>query len=522
MDQLISSFVSHIRVDKQIVPLLSKSTYARSFANAIRELVSNSYDADALTVRISINRSLTKIEIEDDGNGMTRKEFDHYCTIAGQKRDVQYSRKYRRRRIGHFGIGFLSVFPFCEFLQITTTVENSEEILTAKIPAKRYFESGSDQEVSQLPIEGSILKDAAARTKHFTRLSLLNPTNAISQYFTKRKTLDRKTIKRWDPIVRFKWELQEDLPIIYSSTSQIAKLIKYDEPIGITVFLNDEQLYRNEIGKEILNHGAVKDGSVEYQYMITTDHDTIVPVEARGVKIRVNNVGVGRRTDFELKISRGFSRLHWLSGEVLISKGLKDSLNISRDNFVHSPQVENFLESVRQKLREQAYYVEDIAEAEKAIGEISSGSHKRNVGPKGEALCESIAKLEKRGFKIVQVDHPNSEPKVSVDKRSKTVTISNVSALAQDEIVVAGRRFNLNYARWDYGDFPNPSCRFGADDMIELNLNYPLFESKQYGEIFKRVHVILLVMQKEYKSSNEMVSAILRDFLNEFKEFRKR
>jgi hypothetical protein len=519
MEQLISSFVTHLRVDKQIVPLLSKSTYSRSFASAIRELVSNAYDADALTVRISIDRSLTKIEIEDDGNGMTREEFDYYCTIAGQRRDVQYSRKYRRRRIGQFGIGFLSVFPFCEFLQVTTSVENSEEIVTAKIPAKRYFENGSDKDVSQLPIEGSILKDTAARTKHFTRLSLLNPTHAISQYFTRPKTRDRKTIKRWDPIGRFKWELQEDLPIAYKSTSQMARLLKYDEPIGITVFLNDEQLHRNEIGKEILSHGAVRAGNVEYQYAITTDYDAIVPVEARGIKIRMNNVGVGRRTDFELKRSRGFSRLHWLSGEVLISEGLKESLNINRDNFVYAPQVETFLESVSQTLREQAYYVEDIAEAEKRIREINLGSRKRSVGPREEALLEGINRLEKRGFKIVSEDLPSSRPMVSVDKRSKTVTISNVKALSQDEIFVAGSRYELRYAKWDYTKSSNPSCRFEGDQTIELNLNYPLFQSAQYGEIFKRVHVMLLVLQKKYESSGDLVTAMLRDFLNEFKEF---
>jgi hypothetical protein len=196
------TFVSHLRVDKQIVPLLSKSTYQKNFSNAIRELVSNAYDADALTVRITISPNFSKIEIEDDGNGMTREEFEHYCTIAGLKRDIKLSRKYNRKRIGQFGIGFLSVFPFCEFLEVTTTVENSEEVITAKIPARKYFEYKGDEDVGKIPINGSIVYNGALKSKQFTKIALVNPTSLVRQYFSNAKTKERKTTKKWDESLR--------------------------------------------------------------------------------------------------------------------------------------------------------------------------------------------------------------------------------------------------------------------------------------------------------------------------------
>ena len=142
---MAENYTEHLRVDPQIVSLLSKSTYQKSFPSAIRELVSNSYDADALSVKINFDATYSLIEILDDGNGMTFEEFKRYLRIAGKKQEGQFTRKYKRKRIGNFGVGFLSVFPFCDLLQIVTTTENSNDILTATIPAKDFFSNKSKE-----------------------------------------------------------------------------------------------------------------------------------------------------------------------------------------------------------------------------------------------------------------------------------------------------------------------------------------------------------------------------------------
>ena len=99
---MIKTFTTSLQVDTKIVGLMSKSTYQRSFASAIRELVSNAYDADALIVEIKLNKNLNEIEIVDDGNGMTYQEFEKYLTIAGTKSKTERTRKYKRKRIGQF------------------------------------------------------------------------------------------------------------------------------------------------------------------------------------------------------------------------------------------------------------------------------------------------------------------------------------------------------------------------------------------------------------------------------------
>ncbi len=64
--ELPSIWPKHITVDRRIVNVLSQSTYD-NFPNALKELVSNSYDADAKNVRISVDLKNETIVISDDG-----------------------------------------------------------------------------------------------------------------------------------------------------------------------------------------------------------------------------------------------------------------------------------------------------------------------------------------------------------------------------------------------------------------------------------------------------------------------
>ncbi len=75
----------HLAVDKRIISLLSASTY-ESFPRALRELVSNSYDADATQVDITLNQREKLLTVRDNGSGMTPDEFDFFLRIAGRQR----------------------------------------------------------------------------------------------------------------------------------------------------------------------------------------------------------------------------------------------------------------------------------------------------------------------------------------------------------------------------------------------------------------------------------------------------
>lgn len=85
----------------------------------LRELVNNGYDADATEVRINI--SADEASVEDNGSGMDMDGLRQYFNIGSSgKRDNPVSPKYKRLRIGEFGIGKFSVLSNCEYFEVFT------------------------------------------------------------------------------------------------------------------------------------------------------------------------------------------------------------------------------------------------------------------------------------------------------------------------------------------------------------------------------------------------------------------
>lgn len=518
---------THLKVDKKIISLLSKSTYTKSFSNAIRELVSNSYDADARTVNINIDKSLKNITIEDDGNGMTFDEFDHYCTIAGQKREIVNTRKYKRKRIGQFGIGFLSIFPFCESFEITSTVENSTNVLKAVIPAVDYFDNKDDIEIQDIKINVGISTNNALKSEHFTKIKLNNPTFHFKQYFTKEKSSKRDSIIVWDPFEKFKWELKDNLPIAYESNSIFFNTLKYEEPIELNVFLNNEQLFRNSPQNHILHQekGSIED--IKYQIVIATNYSSIKPQELRGIKIRINNVGLGERTDFGLKRDRGFSRLHWLNGEVMLYGQVKKYLNINRDNLLDEPVIKDLIDKLGEILKKYAYYIESVDTAAKRIkNALANTKTVSDVRSKNEIIKSNLKLLENRGFKIEEASEnvksiarkmKDIMNPIVIDKVKKTVTILNPEGYDKDEEIILNKKYELQYLN----NFKNETlpCKMIDGSTIAINEKYPLFQSRQYGYLFKKIHLFLLISQHNSSSVKEMYSKIIENFLEEFKNY---
>ena len=522
-------FIYHLKVDKKIVELLSKQTYQKSFSAAIRELVSNSYDADSLSVNISYDKSFSFIEIIDDGNGMTRSEFEKYLTIAGTKQDSPLSRKYKRKKIGQFGVGFLSIFPFCESLEIITSVENSSEILNALITTKDYFRENSTSRpkrenetlVDDIPIAATISINPSEKLDHYTRIRLLKPTHVVKQYFTKTHTNKRDSIIAFEPNERFKWELQEDLPIALPTKSKYFIQYKYPEPIGMNVSLNGKNLFRNDYADSVLDEGLVTIQGIKCKYIYSTPNKSVKPSEARGIKLRVNNVGIGPRVDFYLKRDRGFSRLHWITGEIFFSEEIKEHLNISRDGFLSHPITDEIFEFFAGKLRIAANDVETIDVAEKEIRKVTNSNKTQANIPRKEVISVNIKKLENKGFKIVETDNnKGTKSGIKIDRKEKTIYIPIEVHEEKETITILNKQYEIVYDKWNLNtNFP--ACRKVSNKVIAINQNYPLFRSRSAGNIFKRIHLLMLVASEKSKTSQQLFDTLNKELLKEFNDYIK-
>jgi HSP90 family molecular chaperone len=127
-------FRGEITVAARIIDLLSSGLY-ESPAACLKELINNSFDADARSVDVFVKPDANRIIIQDDGHGMNREEFErHFRRIAeSHKRDDDDTTASGRPKIGKIGIGVIAANELCERLEIFSTKADSSDLLHVTI-----------------------------------------------------------------------------------------------------------------------------------------------------------------------------------------------------------------------------------------------------------------------------------------------------------------------------------------------------------------------------------------------------
>lgn len=545
-----------IRVDRQVVNLLSRATY-ESFPRVLRELVSNSYDADATGVSIDVNLSEHEIRITDDGNGMNPAQFAYFLTIAATLRAPHPSPRYHRERIGQFGVGFLAAFPFCDVLVVETTASGSSAVVTATIPCESYLAEREPsgplplEPVEEIAVPVVEVTDPRETKSHYTRILLRGLTPLALEYFEPQRSSAR-SIRSLPAMERLKWELQDSLVLDYPPNSPVAHSLGQD-PVGMEVYLNSERLYRSEPPGEILEThvtdghraGLVLDG-LRVRYAVTSPWEPIHPVELRGLRIRVNNVAVGDRESFGLAVQAGaLPRLYWLSGDIYIDKGGRENLALNREGFTNTPAVETLHEHFRTVLRRVEATLSSadtkLKELEAEVGiQVRGGGPrpKLQVGSKRDLIERRIADLKEEGFKVewlsVPARSPTKQPSrgptgkakwpdqteqpIQIDRTSRTIRIYEDHPKLADTLRISLGEFSLAYDRWPYRSSPTPACEFLPGNVVRVNEDYPLFSSRPYGRIFLRLAVTLTVLASENNQKRRLAREILLELVNEFSD----
>lgn len=117
-----------IKVHEKALAHLSKGLY-RSPASAIRELISNGWDAGATKVDIYTNApTFTGLTVHDNGSGMSEEQFRALMDGGignSTKRDPLYqvSAPFNRPVLGRLGIGLLGIAQICTRFQVVSRRE---------------------------------------------------------------------------------------------------------------------------------------------------------------------------------------------------------------------------------------------------------------------------------------------------------------------------------------------------------------------------------------------------------------
>ena len=130
-----------IKVSSKILGHISAGIY-RSPAGAIKELVSNAFDADATRVAITTNwPSFDIITCRDNGSGMTQKKFERIMTReigdsakrVGTDEDADDVTNQGRPIIGWLGIGMLGIAQICHQFKVISHHKESETAFSASV-----------------------------------------------------------------------------------------------------------------------------------------------------------------------------------------------------------------------------------------------------------------------------------------------------------------------------------------------------------------------------------------------------
>jgi hypothetical protein len=125
-----------IKVHEKAIAHLSRGLY-RSPASALRELVSNAWDANATTVTINTNYpNFYQLSVEDDGIGFNRSDFEHLMQGGignSQKRPSDLKLINVRPVIGRFGIGMLGIAQVCGAFIVTSKPKDGSEGFRARV-----------------------------------------------------------------------------------------------------------------------------------------------------------------------------------------------------------------------------------------------------------------------------------------------------------------------------------------------------------------------------------------------------
>ncbi|WOI47098.1 ATP-binding protein [Acidovorax sp. BLS4] len=141
-----------LRTDERVIARVTDGIY-RQPGSALRELISNAYDADATRVVINTDAPrFERISVEDDGHGMGPEALAHLLLhIGGSAKRSEAGPGLGvtaphdpmcspggRRLIGKIGIGLFSVSQLTHTFQIITKVKDDDHRTVATVALRQY------------------------------------------------------------------------------------------------------------------------------------------------------------------------------------------------------------------------------------------------------------------------------------------------------------------------------------------------------------------------------------------------
>lgn len=460
-----------IKVSEKALAHLSRGLY-RSPASALRELVSNAWDANATVVRITTNYpNFYQIAVEDNGDGFTEEDFVRLMESGGignsLKRPQTKALLYGRETIGRYGIGMLGIANICGSFRITSkTKEGKGFKATVRLydALKMKLDTGEVVHDNIVEVGTFLLEDFDPKK---ARVGTTIITDDVVPTFIKAfqdslKFDDFKEVPTtWPEAVddvishihslqqlgdywKLLWELSASTPIPYIGRDALpdrliakehAALLKHKFKLIVdgVELAKPVHLEGNEAGytvREITPTEKTVYGKklAFHGYLAVQDGKQLKPDELRGVLIRIKGVAVGYYDPsmLDYRFNEG-PRNRWLTGELFVTQGLEDALNIDRDSFNRfHPEFRSIQQYVHEILRKEIFpdvYVQ--------IKVRTTAKDKAREKVRTHNFLKAVQKStgSKISMRKVEVDQSDADVKIKERTGRTEIVISNPEKL---------------------------------------------------------------------------------------------
>jgi hypothetical protein len=368
-------FMGEIRVASRIVDFLSSGLY-ESPAACLKELINNSYDADAGKVEVMIKPEADQIVIVDDGFGLTREEFvRHFDRVSeSHKRDRRSTTPSGRPLIGRIGIGLIAANELCDAMEITSTKKGHGERMRVRInfDAMRQDPSGRERREGG---EGGIFKkgdfegwvEKAPKSHHYTRIFLQRVTDSARRMFigaprgaitagkeslyglspkSISERLARPGLRSWSEFDEYSQTMLEvglNVPVAYAPDwipsdvrGRVRDLEQEVEGAGFTVLYDGTEVRKPTVlrGPEghFLRRFELDGEHVSARGYFFAKRRVLHPQELNGLLIRIRRAAVAEYDRRWMGFSATQNPLFqdWVSAEVWADDRLEEALQIDR------------------------------------------------------------------------------------------------------------------------------------------------------------------------------------------------
>ena len=368
-----------INAAARIIGDISTGIY-RSPANALKELVSNSFDAGATEVFINTDHPAhSSVTCFDNGPGISVDQLRTIFRYIGgsDKRIGGDTGLFGRPIVGRIGIGILAISQISKRFVIISSQHGDDFRIEVEVNIEEFETTESSRQNLGTGSIGRyrIYTMAEAPEEHYTIVTTPSGSELLQEmlgnesprsYFARGEceasnflefvevVSSGKQRRNLSEYQSFLWELASLCPVPYFRDGPVRGWYGWDdikaglEGFNFRLTVDGYELRKpvllptagdlSELGDDCqvypFHYDAEEEMGLSLRGYIFHQRKQIFPPELQGLLVRIRNVGItGYQTDM-LKYPRNLGPMAGgMTGEVYVLRGLEEALNIDRNSF---------------------------------------------------------------------------------------------------------------------------------------------------------------------------------------------